>query len=85
MENCFEWMRIISHPKQERTRFIQPNSFHPNRSTDMTGAGFVKAFKNQNAPKKKFPCYKRYKNSRIFLDEKEKCQPWITKKTPKIG
>jgi hypothetical protein len=33
----------------------------------------------------KFPCYKRYKNSRIFLDEKAKCQPWIIKKKPKFG
>jgi hypothetical protein len=32
----------------------------------------------------KFPCYKRYKNSRIFLDEKAKCQPWIIKKKPKL-
>jgi hypothetical protein len=34
---------------------------------------------------KKIPCYKRYKNLRIFLDEKAKCQPWIIKKEPKIG
>jgi hypothetical protein len=33
---------------------------------------------------KKFPCYKRYKNSRIFLDEEAKCQPWIIKKKPKL-
>jgi hypothetical protein len=26
---------------------------------------------------KKFPCYKKYKNSRNFVDEKAKCQPWI--------
>jgi hypothetical protein len=32
-----------------------------------------------------FPCYKRYKNSRIFLDEKAKCQPWIIIKKPKFG
>jgi hypothetical protein len=37
----------------------------------------------QKAPKK-FPCYKRYKNSRNFLDEKAKCQPWIIKKKPKL-
>jgi hypothetical protein len=29
--------------------------------------------------------YKRYKNSRIFLDEKAKCQPWIIKKKPNFG
>jgi hypothetical protein len=29
--------------------------------------------------------YKRYKNSRKFLDEKAKCQPWIIKKKPKFG
>jgi hypothetical protein len=34
---------------------------------------------------KEFSSYKRYKNSRIFLDEKAKCQPWIIKKGPKIG
>jgi hypothetical protein len=33
---------------------------------------------------KQFPCYKRYQNSRIFLDEKAKYQPWIIKK-PKFG
>jgi hypothetical protein len=33
---------------------------------------------------KKFPCYKRYKNSRNFLDEKAKYQPWIIKKKPKL-
>jgi hypothetical protein len=34
--------------------------------------------------KKEFPSYKRYKNSRILLDEKAKCQPWIIKKKPKL-
>jgi hypothetical protein len=29
---------------------------------------------------KKFPCYKRYKTLRFFLDEKAKCQSWIIKK-----
>jgi hypothetical protein len=36
---------------------------------------------------KKFPYYKRYKNSRNFLDEKAKYQPWIIKiwmKKPKL-
>jgi hypothetical protein len=33
---------------------------------------------------KKIPCYKRYKNSRIFLDKKAKCQPWIIKRKPKL-
>jgi hypothetical protein len=33
---------------------------------------------------KKILCYKKYKNSRNFLDEKTKCQPWITKKKPKM-
>jgi hypothetical protein len=33
------------------------------------------------------PCYKRYKISRILLDEKAKYQPWIIKiwmKKPKL-
>jgi hypothetical protein len=30
-------------------------------------------------------CYKRYKNSRKFLDEEAKCQPWIIKKKPNFG
>jgi hypothetical protein len=34
---------------------------------------------------KKISCYKRYKNSRIFLDEKTKYQPWIIKKKPESG
>jgi hypothetical protein len=34
---------------------------------------------------KKFSYYKRYKNSRFFLDEKAKYQPWITKKKPNFG
>jgi hypothetical protein len=29
-------------------------------------------------------CYKKYKNSRNFLDEKAKYQPWIIKKKPKL-
>jgi hypothetical protein len=33
---------------------------------------------------KKFPYYKKYKNSRFFLDEKAKFQPWILKKKPKL-
>jgi hypothetical protein len=33
---------------------------------------------------KQFPCYKRYKNSRIFLDERAKCQPWIIQEKPKL-
>jgi hypothetical protein len=33
----------------------------------------------------KIPCYKRYKNSRNFLDEKAICQPWIIKKKPNFG
>jgi hypothetical protein len=28
---------------------------------------------------KKIPCFKRYKNSTIFWDEKVKCRPWIIK------
>jgi hypothetical protein len=34
---------------------------------------------------KKISCYKRFKNSRIFLDEQAKCKPWIIKKKPKFG
>jgi hypothetical protein len=34
---------------------------------------------------KKFPCYKKYKNSIKYLDEKAKCQPWIIKKKPKLN
>jgi hypothetical protein len=34
---------------------------------------------------KNISCYKRYKNSRIFLDEKAKYQPWIIKKKPEFG
>jgi hypothetical protein len=30
-------------------------------------------------------CYKKYENSRFFLDEKAKCQPWVIKKKPKFG
>jgi hypothetical protein len=32
-----------------------------------------------------FPCYKSYKNSRFFLDEKAQYQPWIIKKKQKFG
>jgi hypothetical protein len=51
------------------------------------GAGQGSFFRLHVARKhpKKFPCYKRYKNSRIFLDEKAKYQPWIIKKKPKFG
>jgi hypothetical protein len=45
---------------------------------------FFRLLKARKHPKK-FPCYKRYKNSRIFLDEKVKCQPWIIKKKQKFG
>jgi hypothetical protein len=31
------------------------------------------------ATPKKFPCYKKYENSKNILDEKAKCQPWIIK------
>jgi hypothetical protein len=35
--------------------------------------GFFRLHVARKHPKK-FPCYKRYKNSRNFLDEKAKCQ-----------
>jgi hypothetical protein len=44
------------------------------------GARFFFRLHTTKKHPKKFPCYKRYKNSRIFLNEKAKCQPWITKK-----
>jgi hypothetical protein len=44
--------------------------------------GFLKARKH---PNKKIPCYKSQKNSRNFLDEKAKYQPWIRKKKQKFG
>jgi hypothetical protein len=48
---------------------------------DLIGAWSMVLFRNLNSSehKKHFPCYKRYKNSRKYLDEKAKCQPWIIK------
>jgi hypothetical protein len=43
--------------------------------------GYMYAKKHQ----KNISCYKRYKNSRNFLDEKAKYQPWIIKKKPESG
>jgi hypothetical protein len=52
-----------------------------------TGWFFLLSIKNYffghlNARKhpKKILCYKRYENSRDFLDEKAKYQPWIIKR-----
>jgi uncharacterized FlgJ-related protein len=42
---------------------------------------FFYATCSQKAPKK---ISLRYENSRFSLDEKAKCQPWITKKKPKL-
>jgi hypothetical protein len=52
-------------------------------SSGTTTRVFFRVLKARKHPKK-FPCYKRYKNSRFFLDEKAKCQPWIIKKKPKL-
>jgi hypothetical protein len=49
---------------------------------DISGV-FFRLLKARKHPKN-IPCYKRYKNSRIFLDGKAKCQPWTLKKKPKL-
>jgi hypothetical protein len=54
---------------------------------ELLESGFFFRLHAARKHQKKFPCYKRYKNSRIFLDEKAKCQPWIIKiwmKKPKL-
>jgi hypothetical protein len=38
---------------------------------------YLHFLKSKKHPKK-IPCYKRYKNSRNFLEEKAKYQVWIT-------
>jgi hypothetical protein len=42
--------------------------------------GFFRLLKARKHPKKFLAT-----NSRIFLDEKAKCQPWTIKKKPKLG
>jgi hypothetical protein len=45
---------------------------------------FFRLLKAKKHPRK-FPCYKRYKNSRNFLDEKAKYEPWNIEKKPRFG
>jgi hypothetical protein len=57
------------------------------QNLNIVDQGFFLGCMQPESTQKKFPCYKRYKNSRMFLDEKAKCKPWITNiwmKKPKL-
>jgi hypothetical protein len=68
--------------------WIRPHSFNYQPSSYsplwvLVKHGFFRHLNDRKHPKK-FPCYKRYENSRKILDENAKCQPWIIKMKPNL-